>query len=507
MVQEAGPMPSALSRRAPWVLLALAVSTLVALVLLRGPLIITFVPWDVSMHFDAGWRIFNGQTPHEDFLLPVGPFTFYVTALGMWLTDGSVLAVTVGGLCLLCLVTPVAAWVTSRRAPPWLGAGLTLLWAVMLVAPRPLGYSYRDLTFAMLYNRQGEVFLSLLYVLLFVPVRAQTSRRVGATETALAALLVVLLILTKINFGMLGVSALIFAAIFPWRGTVNARMALLILPVLALLAVLVTGLSPGAMVVDAVRNMREQSSTPRLLQIVHLVFNFWWVPVIVTAAGLLAAPEDPKARRHLWLTSAFVVASAIGLLMSNTLFMPEAPLIAVLLPLFLQRPLRTFRPWAIVALTVLAFLPLQTLQVDSVACVYTVVRKRGGESTPSLPGTRLADLRIGPEEGTNTRQEIDDGVRLLKQAFERDPSLRARVRLAVLEYNDPYSLAFSLKTEPGGNIWRNRERVDEFIDELSEHTHVLVPLPVDEPSGPFRDPDRFVRLAANDSYTLYEIRE
>ena len=195
--------------------------------------------WDSGFLLDGGWRLLRGQRPHTDFYSPFGAIPLLVVTLGLAVTRGSAAALTIGYAIIFPVVTFLAWWISRRR----LSAVYALLFAGMVglltIGTHRLGASYRDVTYAMQYNRLGWALLAMVTLQLFLaPMGRRNSddreadagrgRRLLSSElvegVSVGALLG-LLLFTKITYFVTGVAMLVVAALLsarPWqsrRGT------------------------------------------------------------------------------------------------------------------------------------------------------------------------------------------------------------------------------------------------------------------------------------------------
>src|SRR5215212_11112834 len=97
----------------------LAIAALCALLLaLPGQTITTVYVNDLLIFLDGAHRIASGQVPNRDFHTPLGPLTFYLPALGYWLSGHLGGAMPVGMALLIMGLAPAAAHVLGSRLRP-----------------------------------------------------------------------------------------------------------------------------------------------------------------------------------------------------------------------------------------------------------------------------------------------------------------------------------------------------------------------------------------------------
>lgn len=461
-----------LDQRGPMIALAWAVISVVAACLLWiGSPVLTYCPWDVPMFYDGAWRILNGQIPHADFLLPTGALTWYVAALGMRIAGPSASGVVVGNVVLMVLVAVVASYVLRRRAPPWMAALCILLWSVMVVAPRPIGNWYRDVSFAVLYNRHGEAILGLLYAVLFVPRCERATRTDRVIETGIAGMLAAVLLFAKINYALLGITALVAAAVTRRDGRtgVHAWYALGVAAVTSMLICAVSGMTPATVLHDYFRCVSEEADAGRIRQFILGLMNMSWLLPVLAVAGAQMRAEDRREQAANWAAATFMLVSCALVLATNRQF-DESPLLVVVLLLFL---VTARRPWSVpsaIAGALLAVASFRTLQADLMSCSYSVTKRPSATAPASLAGTALHDFRIDPRTQRAYFDRIEAGAALVGAELGHKKSLVESMRLAVLDCTDPYTLAFRLRPRKGGLVWF----VANDEEQVRGASHVLV---------------------------------
>jgi hypothetical protein len=119
---------------------------------------------DTFLLFDGGWRVFNGQRPYVDFYSGLGPLTFQLVALGMFLGKPAAAAVD-HGFAVAAVLLGLWTWLMARpRLEKPAVFLLALFNAAMAVAPHTLGGSPVNLTYAGLYNRLGYALMVVILV-------------------------------------------------------------------------------------------------------------------------------------------------------------------------------------------------------------------------------------------------------------------------------------------------------------------------------------------------------
>ncbi len=165
---------------------------------------------DALVLLDGAWRIVNGQIPHRDFYLALGPLEFLIGAGGMWLTHftpkGLSVGIAIAGACV-----GIWAWGIARQRMPPVTASLVASWAtLMATCPAALDSTPNAVGCDMIYNRLGYALLGIVLVeCAFVDVHGRFWGGVSS-----GAILVLLLFL-KLNF--FGAAVLLLLVTVPIR--------------------------------------------------------------------------------------------------------------------------------------------------------------------------------------------------------------------------------------------------------------------------------------------------
>ena len=125
----------------------LAVAAVFALLMaVPGETVTTAYVNDLFIFLDGAHRIASGQIPNRDFHTALGPFTFYLPAVGFWLSGTLGGAMPTGmALLILVLALPIVHVLGSRLRPMIaLAFGIFLL--LILAVPMNLGESIASLS-------------------------------------------------------------------------------------------------------------------------------------------------------------------------------------------------------------------------------------------------------------------------------------------------------------------------------------------------------------------------
>jgi len=168
---------------------------------------------DESIIFDGAWRIFQGQVPYRDFVMPFGPITFWLQALLFHLlgVDFSTLVFCAGLLSVAATLLVVRLlWLLTSRSVAYslLGGLLTAVWY-----QAPFGIPWLEQT----------AFLFDLLALLLV-VEGRLGARYAAVCFFAGGIASVLAMLSKQNAGVLFVPVCLGCLCLPWGGQARATL-------------------------------------------------------------------------------------------------------------------------------------------------------------------------------------------------------------------------------------------------------------------------------------------
>lgn len=248
-------------------------------------------PWDVVSLLDGGWRILNGQAPHTDYHTPIGPLCYLLVAFGMKIASPSTSSIAYGSALLLAFLLPLAWYITSKRLPWFVASVVVLFLGFYLVTPRPPGYAIFDTTYAMIYNRQGYVLLSLLLLCVFLR-PTSCGRGSDSVEGLIVGTLLALLLYCKITY-------LVVAAGLTLLGVVRERRPLLWFLTLAgafasicLAFFVLLRISLFRYLADIASAAQCQSSSMRTkLLLQGLETNAYWIYMLIFCVALLTWTE------------------------------------------------------------------------------------------------------------------------------------------------------------------------------------------------------------------------
>nr|WP_188825166.1 hypothetical protein [Brucella endophytica] len=201
----------------------LAIVLVIACVLLSLPIVLPIGPmyWDTYIYYDGAQRIFNGQIPNTDFLIPVGPITYYLFALGLKLfPDAQPLLLT--QWVILIIAAPLMATVLQAVARERRPVAFALLVPFLIFALCPanvqITHSYPGMDGFGIYNRHATL---LLYILTSALMFVKDGRRLAIICGLTMLALFLLKITGFLAGGLIGLLALLSGRI-SWRSVLIA---------------------------------------------------------------------------------------------------------------------------------------------------------------------------------------------------------------------------------------------------------------------------------------------
>jgi hypothetical protein len=157
---------------------------------------------------DLGYRMVNGQMPHADFVSPIGIAFVALIAAGTYLGSTMIESLRVASCLAAILVLPVVLYVAKTRLSSGCALLLVGICLLALIVPVNIGDPPTAITYASFYNRLSYVLI--LLVMLLTIGEPDGSRRHRILDGALVSSIVVVLVYTKVNYGILALGFLAF---------------------------------------------------------------------------------------------------------------------------------------------------------------------------------------------------------------------------------------------------------------------------------------------------------
>ena len=273
-----------MSRPNPAYLIGFALVIVAAMggaVLLKGGIYISKHEGDTLHLLEIVLRMAQGETPHEDFLTPIGYLAFAPISLFVAQGLGFAMAFTLAQILVALMILPAAVWTSYTRLN---GALAFLFTAFVMVLPLALvhGQSEQSISLSMHYNRFAWALAFITIALATLPALRRDSQSV---DGAIIGLAMGVLAMMKITYFICFAPPILIALIM--RKQTRAILA---------------GLAGGAVVA--------------LLSTLYGGFDFWAAYVgdllTVIGSGVREAPSAPL--NEVAASSAYITATVAALL-------------------------------------------------------------------------------------------------------------------------------------------------------------------------------------------------
>jgi hypothetical protein len=420
---------------------------------------------DLFIFLDGAHRIVAGQVPNRDFHTALGPLSFYIPALGYWLSD------TIGGtmptgmaLVTLVLALPIAH-VLSSRLQPIIAIPYGLFLLLVLAVPTNIGESITALSFAMFYNRIGWAALSALLVMYLRPLRSASWQI--PTDTLCAATLTLAMLYTKITYGLVALTFLGFLLLdFRQRRWAAFSIGLVLIWGLVVEAfwqstaayfndLIQTGEVSGSRGIVDLSMTFLRHLADFLLLAVFMVMVLWRTRSLrdlmffgfCTLPGLMIQSQNSQPWGILTIQAGAAVAAQMLLRFEMQHLRRDFQLL----------PLTSGAPLLLIAL----ILPVLLQCFMALGLHTTLALARSGKAfdLPRFEEVRLISPWLSDEPTLMHAYlaSIEDGARALEGLPEKP------AKVSVLDFSNPFSASLALPPPRGDNAWLHWGR---NIDEL-----------------------------------------
>jgi hypothetical protein len=405
---------------------------------------------DLFVFLDGAHRIWSGQVPNVDFHTSLGALTFYIPAAGYGLSGSMGGAMPVGMAIVILLFAAVAAAILGSRMHKALGLPLAAFLLLLIAAPANPGERIGDLTFAMFYNRLGWASLGLLLVM-YLP--HLSSARSKVVDAACASLLVLLMLYTKITYGVVELAFLVFLATDRRRiGWGPLALGMIASSVLAIELVWRGSLNYLADMRLAGENSGGLPTLGALGQVLQNNLADLTVYALVAGIFLVLAPSY----RHLLFT-AFCGVTGVLLIEQNFQhadILTLGPSAAVITQTLLRTELpRLHRKARLVLPPLLAFL-LVPAAINSAAAVAIHARYAIAGWGEPIPLPAFSGIRLVETWSIGQYDYFVQYNRTLAEASDVLSQLgSSQATVAVLDFVNPFSAGLALRPPVGDSAW------------------------------------------------------
>nr|WP_246717721.1 hypothetical protein [Rhizobium aethiopicum] len=406
---------------------------------------------DLFVFLDGAHRIVRGQVPNVDFHSALGPLTFYIPAVGYGLAGNIGGAMPAGMAIVVLLLAVIAAEIVGSRMHKAFGLPLAIFLLLIAAAPANPGERIGELTFAMFYNRIGWASLGLLLVMYLPRLPAAGSSKV--VDAACASLLVLLMLYTKITYGVVGLAFLLFM-LFDRRqiGWVRLALGMIAFSIIAIEIIWRGGFNYLA---DLRLSAKNSGGLLELTALGHLVRNNLADLLVYLAVALTVLSLAPSYRHLLFV--AFCGTTGILLIGQNFqtagILTLGAGAAIIRESLFRAKLLSRYRNARFALPLLLGFLLLPAAVGNAASLAIHAYYAAGGRGKP-IPLPAFSEIRLVEMwsagqyeyfEGYN--KTLADALGALSQLISADE------HVAVLDFVNPFSAGLGLTPPVGDSVW------------------------------------------------------
>ncbi len=191
-------------------LILAAGAIMAALLALPGPTVLALRADDLIVLLDAGHRVLQGQVPHRDFSMSLGPLMAVLPAWGRMIGGDAGAAFPTAAALLTALAAPVFARILTARLPPLLSVPAGIFALALLAAPIDPGEVVTAIGATGWQHRIGWAGLFVLFVMALPP--RDADRRSPTADAVSAGAIATVLLLTEPAFGLAALLFLLFLA-------------------------------------------------------------------------------------------------------------------------------------------------------------------------------------------------------------------------------------------------------------------------------------------------------
>jgi hypothetical protein len=449
-----------------------------AMLALPGETVVTKYVNDLFIFLDGAHRVASGQVPNRDFHAALGPLVYYLPAAGLFISGSLGGAMPVGtALCILALAPPLAH-ILSTRLSPVIAIPAAAFLLLLVAVPINVGESVTQLSYGMFYNRIGWAALAALLIMYLRP--HATNRRQQFLDSLCAAFLVVVLLYTKITYGLVAAAFVVFMLVDRAQWLWAALALGITVP--AGLVVEAFWRSTGAHVADLLLASRVSGMKGSVPDIGYAFLGNLADYVLFSFIAALALWRTRSFRDLLF----YGYCAVAGFLLVRQNFQGWGIITlhagAVVAAEKLLRSGAAFRDWrgstaAAPGLLLVLLLPTTIHSAMALGLHAALATTRTGEEfgLPKFARLRLANLLTPGDYGPSSKYlaTLQDGARALS---EISPNAG---HVFVLDFINPFSAGLGLAPARGDSSWQHWERnFDEthFIpaDELLRDVRIVM---------------------------------
>ena len=473
---------------------------------------------DLFIFLDGAHRIASGQVPNRDFHTALGPLSFYVPALGYWISGSMGGAMPTAMAVMTVGLTLPMMHILGSRLRPVVAIPYGLFLLLIVAVPTNLGESIASLSFAMFYNRICWAALSLLLVMYLQP--EETHGRQHLLDALCAAVLTLAMLYTKATYGLVALAFLGFM-LFDTR---QRRWVLWALGLLVFSALLIEAVWQSSIAhLEDLALAGRVSGTRGIVDLTLALLRHLADYVLLAIFAILVLWRTRSLRDLLF----FGICAGPGLIIQSqnsqpwgiiTIFAGATVATEILLrSCQISGPKGNRLPARGAPLLLIAFLLPTSLHCLMALGVHTVVAvARAGEPF-GLP--RYGELRLTKLWVSGDRSFMDDYLMSIREGGRLLSELPVKSKnISVLDFANPFAAGLGLPPSRGDYAWlhwgRNindvhhlpAEQLLGYVDVLMVPKAGINGIPLRELYGAYIR-EVFDPIRRTDLWTVYKRRE
>jgi hypothetical protein len=441
---------------------------------------------DLGVMLDAGWRYFQGQRCHADYISPLGPLFAILPGLCFKILGPAYESLKVLPISITVIFT-LWMFALTRSAVPkivaLLGSLAVGLFAGGLFHP---GFEYRALTFAVFYNRVGYGLLCVAAVAALLP-RVECGQRTRMFRDASLAIALCSLLFLKINFFAAGFLFALFS-LFLYRRNSKEWGSLTAAAIVVLLAFGVEiGFRFDLMTADLrLALFSREGSTANLFFFPTRNFvanaDYFAVVGLMIAAVALAAVQDAGGRRYAFISLGVLIAAvAVGfgltLMQSHGDGRCFPTVVSGAMALVAWMSLRETRSILVYRILCAGAIAVATLVIWPHLAAYQFLKTLRAEQFPGVfDGTALQGWKVTPFNswGEDFVPMVNEGMALIKEHAGSNATVQ------YIDMANNFSFGLGMRSPKRSMLWWDDRSTYSLkshptIEVLEDTDYILVP--------------------------------
>ena len=283
-------------RSARWAPIALLASSLglVGCAFAIGMPTQTDYPWSASVLLDGGWRMLQGQIPHQDFHTPIGPVYLLTVSAAMRLAGPGPEVLGLVAAAFFLFATGLCWLVSRQRMAAWPAAIAALAAGILALTPALFGSRGSDgISFGGHYTRVAWSLFTVVVLAAAAPPRSPLHLRARLSEAAIIGICLAVMAGCKVTFAVASVGVLAVAQAWGDHRRSLHELAVILLACLVSGAVLL--FAAGTTLPAYIADLDRSATSAGMLRLVAGYYNeldIVWVAMFALGIALVG--------RHPW---------------------------------------------------------------------------------------------------------------------------------------------------------------------------------------------------------------